>query len=99
MNTTLQLLIKKNKESKGGKVVAPLSGEKSKTKPDEPNTSKDSNDAPRSTSLEGLLGFELPFEALYCLEEKLRSGSFATVHVTKHRLTDELFATKVIDRR
>jgi serine/threonine protein kinase len=53
--------------------------------------------APGAT-LEGALGLELKFEDLYKIERKLRSGSYGTVYVTKHVLTGDEFAVKVIDR-
>ena len=53
---------------------------------------------PGMESLKGLLGIEISFDHLYILEKKLRSGSFGTVWTTKHRLTNDEFAVKVIDR-
>lgn len=39
------------------------------------------------------------FSDLYELDQRLRSGSYGTVYVTKHRESGEEFAVKVIDRR
>mmetsp|Transcript_31837 Transcript_31837/g.47310 ORF Transcript_31837/g.47310 Transcript_31837/m.47310 type:complete len:718 (-) Transcript_31837:710-2863(-) len=50
-------------------------------------------------TLEGMLGIDLKFEELYNLEKRLRSGSYGTVYVTKHRLSNEEYAVKIIDRK
>mmetsp|Transcript_19139 Transcript_19139/g.27673 ORF Transcript_19139/g.27673 Transcript_19139/m.27673 type:complete len:733 (+) Transcript_19139:108-2306(+) len=49
-------------------------------------------------SLEGLFGIGLNFDNLYSLDQRLRSGSFATVFICKHNLTSEEYAVKIIDR-
>jgi calcium/calmodulin-dependent protein kinase I len=41
----------------------------------------------------------LQFDAYYSLETKLRSGSYGTVYITKHKESGGEFAVKVIDRR
>ena len=50
-------------------------------------------------SLEGDLSEELEFKDFYTIEKHLRSGSYGTVYVTRHKESGEEFAVKVIDRR
>mmetsp|Transcript_34634 Transcript_34634/g.69966 ORF Transcript_34634/g.69966 Transcript_34634/m.69966 type:complete len:781 (-) Transcript_34634:3058-5400(-) len=52
----------------------------------------------RTTSLEAMLGLEIGFANLYTLNQKLNSGSFASVWVCTHKITASQFAVKVIDR-
>lgn len=50
-------------------------------------------------TLEGNVGKESKFSEFYSLDKRLRSGSYGTVFVTKHKESGEEFAVKVIDRR
>ena len=50
-------------------------------------------------TLEGGQGEALKFAEFYTIEQKLRSGSYGTVYVTKHKNSGEEYAVKVIDRR
>ena len=98
MNTAIQLFLKQKKQSK---VVSPSpeTPETKETSEIKHSNRSSSTDRSYCDSLGSLLGIELPFDSLYELQRKLRSGSFATVWVTKHRLSGDIFATKVIDRR
>lgn len=94
MVSALKGFIAKDKSSKFGALVA--SGPKQKLKEAESNATNETTDPLR---LENVLGLEIPFETLYTLQKTLRSGSFATVWVAKHRINEKTFAVKVIDRR
>jgi serine/threonine protein kinase len=50
-------------------------------------------------TLVGSQGEALKFAEFYTIEQKLRSGSYGTVFVTKHKNSGEEYAVKVIDRR
>jgi hypothetical protein len=47
---------------------------------------------------EGGLCATLQFDEFYSLDTKLRSGSYGTVYITKHKESGEEYAVKVIDR-
>ena len=44
----------------------------------------------------GMLGIEIPFDHLYELNTKLQSGSFGTIWVTQHRLTEKDFSATLL---
>ena len=50
-------------------------------------------------TLEGDLSEALQFNDFYTIDKRLRSGSYGTVFVTRHKESGEEFAVKVIDRR
>ncbi len=50
-------------------------------------------------TLQGDLSEALQFNDLYTIDKRLRSGSYGTVYVTRHKESGEEFAVKVIDRR
>jgi len=52
----------------------------------------------RASSLEVHLGIDIKFDQLYTLVKTLRSGSYGSVWVCKHVLSNDEFAVKVIDR-
>ncbi|KAI2514214.1 serine/threonine kinase [Fragilaria crotonensis] len=50
-------------------------------------------------TLQGDLSEALQFNDFYTIDKRLRSGSYGTVYVTRHKESGEEFAVKVIDRR
>lgn len=50
-------------------------------------------------TLVGSQGKALKFADFYDIERELRSGSYGTVFVTKHKNSGQEYAVKVIDRR
>jgi len=53
----------------------------------------------RSVSLESILGVEdLDFDQLFTVHNPLGSGNYGAVFVVKHKITNDEFAAKVIDR-